>query len=449
MKRQIKVWGSRSFALVLVVLAAQYWGIPLYNQTFHKKQAEVFVPTTKANEGKFTVSFHEIGTLEAEKSVPINTPTEGKIVKLISEGTIVSTGQLLFELDTTELQRKVRDQQLAYKNALVDVDRAVDEKLLLIESNKTEINKQKKQYDFNVAERDRAKEELDKQERLAKEQLVPGSRVDAAALALRTKELEVEKGAMDLELKKKEIESKEKQKDAEVDKVKFAAMIAKSNLEEVENRVMKAQVTAPASGMVVINGRWDGGEHRKFMEGDSVWPGQTIGQLPDLSSMLVKVNVGEADAPKVKVGLPALIRLDAVPKKVFHGSISEISKLAVEDDWRSGTPGKKNFVVTIDVVEADPAVLKPGMTADVEFIQDTIEKAVYLPIEAVTEIKGKTYVFMKQGKKWERVLVKVGRRNDNFVIIEKGVKKGDVVALRDPTRPLDEQEAGANKSGSE
>ena len=142
-----------------------------------------------------------------------------------------------------------------------------------------------------------------------------------------------------------------------------------------------------------------------------------------------------------------LIRLEAVPDKVFHGTVDDISSLATEGRWyESGTtPGRKNFEVTIKVKESDPKTLKPGMTADVEFICDTVKDAVYVPLEAVIERGGKTYVFVKDGARYRRTVVETGKPNDTFVCIKKGLRNGQLVALRDPTRPLDEQEAGAAK----
>ncbi len=259
------------------------------------------------------------------------------------------------------------------------------------------------------------------------------------------------KGELDLALKQKEVASKETQKQADVAKVQFAANIAKSNLEEVQSRVKKAIIVAPAPGMVVTSKFWDGNASRSFTEGDTVWPGRNIIQLPDLSSMLVKVNVGESDAPKVTVGMQVLIRLEAVPKVVFHGTVKEISKLATEDNWweNGRTPGKKNFDVTVSIKEVNPKVLKPGMTADAEFIQTTIKDGVYVPIEAVTERNSKTYVIVKSGKQYNRLRVVTGMRNDDFVIITKGLIKGQVLALRDPSLPADAQESISNNNPEE
>jgi multidrug efflux pump subunit AcrA (membrane-fusion protein) len=45
----------------------------------------------------------------------------------------------------------------------------------------------------------------------------------------------------------------------------------------------------------------------------------------------------------------------------------------------------------VAVKESDPKVVKPGMTADVEFICDTVSNTIYVPLESVNERNGKTY----------------------------------------------------------
>ena len=260
----------------------------------------------------------------------------------------------------------------------------------------------------------------------------------------------VAKGGAQLELKKKEIESKEKQKEAEIRNVQFRADMAKSTLDQTKSRMSSAVIKAPAAGLVVIAKDWTPDGRRKLQEGDSVRPQQTICTLPDLSTMLVKVQVGEADAPKMRLDMPVLIRLEAVPEKTFHGSVKDISSLATEaSPWEGGTPGKKNFEVTINVKEKDPKIIKPGMTANAEFICDRIERAVYAPLESIVERNGKTYVFVKDGGRYNRTQVNTGKQNDNFICINKGLQKGQVIALRDPTRELEAQEAGASAPAPE
>lgn len=435
-----------------MIFAAHYWGMPLYKQHFTAKKAEVFVPTTAAKSGEFVVSFHEIGNLDAAKSVMVITKTGGKVIKLIKEGTVVKTGDELAILDTSDLVREIRNQQLAVKNAEADVERAKEELRMLELSNKTELAKQNAEYDYNVNELDLAKAELAKKKRLAEKKLVPQDQVDQAEGQVRSKQLAVDKGDADLKLKEKECASKVEQKKADVGKVEYAANIAKSNLEETQENLQSGVITAPADGMVVLVRQWMGDSVRALQEGDGVRPRMGIFKLPDLSTMQVKVNVGESDAPKVKIGMPALIRMEAVPNRIFHGTIIEISSLATEGNiWNNpnATPGRKNFEVTISVKEVDPKALKPGMTADAEFICEKVKNALSIPLETVIEKNGKTFVYVKDGKRWKKTQIVTGKYNDNFIIVKKGLIKGQTIALRDPTRSLDLQESGTSGPGKD
>ncbi|MHB9036236.1 MAG: efflux RND transporter periplasmic adaptor subunit [Armatimonadota bacterium] len=450
MKRQIKLWGSRTFMLIALAFAAQHWGMPLYKQYLTPKKTEAFVPTTKVKAGKFVISFHEIGTLEAENSVPVASEVNGKIIFLAPEGKFVAPGEKLVQLDTMDIEREAKTQELNYQNSLADVKRVNSELDILVKSNETEVAQQQAELDFNKTEKERADEQLKKKQRLAGDKLIPRDQVDQAEIELRSKKLAVAKGEMALELKQKEVKNKQTQKEAEVRNKEFSANMAKSNLEEVRRRITKAIITAPAAGMVVTSKDWTPDGRRKLQEGDNVRPQQTICQLPDLSSMQVKVQVGESDAPKLRIGMQVLIKLEAVPDKTFHGTVKDISSLAVESNpWEGDTPGRKNFEVVIAVKESNPKVLKPGMSADAEFICDSKQSAIFVPMESVSEHNGKTYVFVKQGKRFVRTAVKTGKHNDNYICIAKGPKVGAIVALRDPSKPLDQQEAGAKGSGSE
>ncbi|MHB1458684.1 MAG: efflux RND transporter periplasmic adaptor subunit [Armatimonadota bacterium] len=449
MKEQIKVWATRVITLVIIVAVVYKWGIPIYKQYFVKKETVVFIPTATAKEGQFTVSFHEIGTLDAKNSTPVISGINGKVITLVEEGKVVKAGDRIAELDTTDLERDLRTQKLNYENTQADVKRVQAELELLKEQNKTDVKQSETTLEFNKAELARAKERRDKKVALAKEKLVAGSEVDQAELEVRSKELEVQTGEMALSLKTKEVQAKESQKNADVSNKVFVSSMAKFNLDDVERRMKKAVITAPAGGMVVLTKVWDGGSgQRSLKEGDNVNPQQTICQLPDLNNMLVKVQVGESDAPKVLLGMPTLIKLEAVPKRLFHGVVEDIASLATQGDPFSGSggpPGRKNFTVTIALKETDPRILKPGMTADVEFIEKTISNSIFVPIESVIEKAGKTYIYKKRGNEYDRILVVTGTHNDNFICITKGIKKGDVIALRDPNRVAEEEAADAGK----
>ncbi|MDO8684128.1 MAG: HlyD family efflux transporter periplasmic adaptor subunit [Armatimonadota bacterium] len=448
MRRHIQIWGTRFLSMALIVFAAQHWGTPLYKQYFTPKKAEAYVPTTTAKEGKFVVSFHEIGTLQAENTVAVSSEISGKIISIVSEGSTVKPGDKLVELDTTEIDRDISERMLSYRNALRELERQKGELELLKERNKTEVAQAEKQLEFDKSELARSQELYNKKKSLAEEKLLSQSEVDQAGLDVRTKQLGIEKNQMALDLKKEEVKSKEKQQQSEVDKAAFAADMAKSSLDQMHARAKHAVITASTNGMVVLGKNWrSGAGFQAFKVGDMIERRQMVCELPDLASMQVKVNLGESDTPKIHLELPVIIHLDAIPNKIFHGTVKNISSLATEKmPWETGaTPGKKNFEIVIAVEEIDPKSLKPGMTADVEFICDTVGRSVYVPIDVVNERDGKTFVFVKRGKRFERIQVKTGKENDNFICVTKGLSKGQIIALRDPALSTDEQ----NPAGSE
>lgn len=439
MKRYIQIWGTRLVLVAIIFLASQRWGLPLYKHYFTPKKTVTFVPTTTVRHGDLLVSFQEVGTLRAERSTSVISEISGKIISIAPEGTAIKAGDTLVELDTTDIDRDVREKQLAYESALTDVTRAKAELEMLKEANATELAKAQAQADFDKAELERAKTECEKKKRLADEKLIPRTEAEQAELTVRAKDLAVKKGDLDLRLKIKENESLEKRKEREVGKVIFASSLAKSALEEMQGRRNKATIIAPASGMLVVGTFYRDGV-QKYKIGDMIERRQQVCELPDLTSMQVKVNVGEADAPKVRVDQQVLVRLDAVPDRVFHGRVLSISPLATEGRWwESGsTPGRKNFDVLVALKESDPKKVKPGMTANVEFISDIVKNATYVPLECVQEREGKTFCYVKNGTRYVRRSVQVGKRNDNFVAITKGLARTDIVALRDPTKAADE-----------
>lgn len=439
MKSILKTWLPRLLILAVLVFAAFRWGVPLYNKYMTQEVTEIYIPTSAAKSGEFIDSFHEMGTVQAERSVFLTSPINGKIITLVDDGVVVPEDAVIARLDVTELETQARSQELNYENTKADVDRVNTELEMLKDSNQTDLAQSQADLDFAKTEVDRAQTNLEKKKRLAADKLIPTSDIEDAEFQLKSKQLDVKKREMNLELKKREIESKEAQKQADIRNVSFRSRMAQMNYDEAVKKVDNAILRAPAGGLVVLSTTWTSDGRRKIQTGDSLNPRQSVCEIPDLSSMEVKVGVGEADAPKIILGMRTRIRLEAVPNKTYTGSVKDISSLATEG--RPGdpgaTPGKKTFEVTIKVDQVDPKTLKPGMTADVEFISHQIASAVYVPIESVFEREGNTWVFVKKDGGYVRTKVKTGIQNDSNVVITSGISPGQVVSLIDPTTTIE------------
>ena len=71
-----------------------------------------------------------------------------------------------------------------------------------------------------------------------------------------------------------------------------------------------------------------------------------------------------------------------------------------------------------------------------------------MPQESVFEKAGKKIVYLKNGSGFDEQNVETGEKSENYVVITKGIKNNDVVALMDPNAKLDEIDNQSDKSKS-
>jgi HlyD family secretion protein len=75
---------------------------------------------------------------------------------------------------------------------------------------------------------------------------------------------------------------------------------------------------------------------------------------------------------------------------------------------------------------------KPGMSAKVEILVNTISDCIYIPLQAVTSDRNQQVCYIPEGSKPERRVIETGEFNDNFIAVTKGLREGERVLLRLP-----------------
>ena len=138
---------------------------------------------------------------------------------------------------------------------------------------------------------------------------------------------------------------------------------------------------APRGGIVHIlpNNRAQGsfGTARPpFQEGDTVWTGAAIAEIPDLESLRVEFRVDEVDRGRVEEGQETRIRIDAVPDALLSGAVSWLSPIATLVFNR--LPPEKNFPAHSGIDDIDDR-LRPGMSATVEIVVQRISDVLVIP----------------------------------------------------------------------
>jgi multidrug efflux pump subunit AcrA (membrane-fusion protein) len=203
------------------------------------------------------------------------------------------------------------------------------------------------------------------------------------------------------------------------------------------------EVRAPHDGILVLKREWRGTPK----VGDTVWKGQPLAEIPRMDAMEAEVYVLEADAGGLAVGLTAEVTVESRPDLRFPGKVAKVDALAKP---RVSWVPVQYFGVTLELSRTEPDVMKPGQRVRAKLVLDARKDAISVPREAVLEKDGKKTVYRRRGWRFEPVEVVLGPSALGRVVIEKGLSRGDVVALSDPTRPAGEPSpAGGERAREE
>ena len=166
---------------------------------------------------------------------------------------------------------------------------------------------------------------------------------------------------------------------------------------------------APRAGEIV---------EKNVIEGQAVQAGTNLFLIADRSELWVDVAIFEQDAAAVQVGTPAIIIVDALPGRTFHGRVTFIYP---ELDEKTRT-----LTARVEVANAAGA-LRPGMYATAELARGG-RRAVSVPLTAVLPTGTKDLVFVNRGDgRFMPREVRVGARGDSLVEIVQGLKAGEEV----------------------
>lgn len=359
---------------VIVLVGAVAWGISRFTKNAGSEGSPQLM-TAFVDRGDFTEAVEASGAAKPVTSVVVNPEVGGTIETVnVAEGDTVQEGDVLLTVKNDELDKAIRDAEMGVRNAKLGVER--EETAYANAWN-----------DYNEwTEPD----EEGKSER-------KGS-IDAVNAA----ELNVQEAYNSLS-------------DAQE-----AYSIAVANAE-------KRTVRAPKGGSVVAMNAQVGAST------DSAANAGGLIQIADLTQMTVKVQVNEVDISKVSVGQMAKVTFSALPGVELDAQVTRIATVAGSDEDSSGHGGG---VVTYDVsllIPQPAAELKPGMTANVQIMLQSVPDTLMVPLSCVAmDEAGGSYVMVVTDYETgaaERRSVSVRASNQTTAAIEGDVDEGDRVLL--------------------
>lgn len=377
---------------VIVLVGAVAWGISRFTGNAGGGDSPQLM-TTFVDRGDFTEAVEASGAAKPVTSVVVNPEVGGTIETVnVAEGDTVQEGDVLLTVKNDELDKAIRDAEMGVRNAKLGVER--EETAYANAWN-----------DYNEwTEPD----EEGKSER-------KGS-IDA----VNATELNVQEAYNSLS-------------DAQE-----AYSIAVANAE-------KRTVRAPKGGSVVAMNAQVGAST------DSAANAGGLIQIADLSQMTVKVQVNEVDISRVSVGQMAKVTFSALPGVELDAQVTRIATVAGSGEDSSGHGGG---VVTYDVsllIPQPAAELKPGMTANVQIMLQSVPDTLMVPSSCVAmDEAGGSYVMVVTDYETgavERRSVTVRASDQTTSAIEGDVNEGDEVLL-DPYSAPDPDMGTNDGSGS-
>ncbi|MHC4616744.1 MAG: efflux RND transporter periplasmic adaptor subunit [Planctomycetota bacterium] len=483
---------KRPFVVVVVVVAmvaagigASRFGWPYNNNGSPSNHA-----TFAVKRGPLRISVTESGTIKAREQVILKSEVEGRtsILWLIPEGTRVKQGELLVELDGSQLVDNRIDQQIIVQNAeaafigarenLAVVDNQAQSDIDLAELTLKFAEQDLKKYlegeypnqlreaqsQITLAEEElkRAEEKLKWSRKLSEEKYISQTELQADELAAKKATFDVELAKNNLDLLEKytyqrdldQLESDVRQARMALERTrrKAKADVAQADadlkakesefdrqqdkLKKLEEQITKTKVYAPADGLVIYATSARSGGWRSSREpmdvGQDVLERQELIYLPTAASAKAEVDVHESSLKKVQLGLPAIVTVDALPGKTFFGSVARIAPLPdAASIWLN--PDLKVYNTEI-YLDANDSSLRTGMSCKAEIIVEQYENELYIPVQAVLRVGGETTAYVVNGQTLEPRRVEIGMDNNRMVRIINGLDEGEVVLLTPPLK---------------
>jgi HlyD family secretion protein len=388
------------------------------------------VATFEVEPGPFVREVEARGKLEAVKATPIIVPPESgraqKVAFLARDGARLKAGDTVVEFDPYDARREEADGKADLTAARARIEKA-----------ESEGGKNERSLSLD---RDVAREELARAEtfELTDEELYSRHQIIESKL---DKELFTAK----VDVADKKLDETGKLSAADRALGEIDAGKARLKIEFAEKGLRSLRIAAPHDGLLVLERNWRG---EVTFVGDTLWPGQKIAELPDLSELEAHVFVLEADGAGLKPGLAARVAIEGQPGREHEAKVRRVEPLAKTRDYQSPV---KYFDVVLALARTEPETMKPGQKVRAVVRMDEAEDVLAIPRGAIFDKDGKRVVYRREGGGFTPVEVTIGRQSISRAVVDTGLRAGDRIALRDPTEKASQvfapEGGGAGEAG--
>ena len=358
----MKAWKKIAIGVGVAVLLAIIVGF-----TVHQSSKNVAtVQTGKVQRQDLATVVSASGEIKPKTYVNVGANAFGKITHLyVKEGDHVKRGQLLAQLENVQSSADVNANQASLQAAETD---AVASDAAL-KTSQADLQRAQADYDRNKLDWERAQS-------LFKDGLIARSDFDSRRNAWATADAGLTQAT-----------ARVAQAKAQNDSAGRHIAQAKATLTHYTDLLQKTTYPAPFDGVIT---------NLPVREGETVVigiqnaQGSTLMTIADMSVITAEVKVDETDIVNVKLGQTADVTIDAIPKKIFHGKVTEIGNNAIvrssglsTSQQTTASEEAKDFKVVVTLSDA-PQDLRPGLSTTAKVTTATRSNALSIPIQALT-----------------------------------------------------------------
>jgi HlyD family secretion protein len=326
----------------------------------------VTVQTGKVQREDLATVVSASGEVKPKTYVNIGANAFGRITHLyVKEGNQVKKGQLLAQLENVQSTADVSANEASLQAAETD-SLAADAGL---KTSQADLLRAQADYDRNKLDWERAQS-------LFKDGLIAKSDFDSRRNAWAT----ADSGLV-------QAQSRVNQAKAQNDSAAKHVTQARATLTHYTDLLQKTTYLAPFDGVIT---------NLPVREGETVVVGiqnalgSTLMTIADMSVITAEVKVDETDIVNVTIGQPAEVSIDAIPRKTFHGTVSEIGDNAIvrssgvsTSQSTTASEEAKDFKVVVTLLDP-PNDLRPGLSTTAKITTATRSSALAIPIQALT-----------------------------------------------------------------
>ncbi len=326
----------------------------------------VTVQTGKVQRQDLSSVVSASGEIRPKTYVNIGANAFGKITHLlVKEGDHVKKGQLLAQLENVQSSADVNANQASLQAAETDAV-AADAAL---KTSQADLLRAQADYDRNKLDWERA-------QNLFKDGLISKSDFDSRRNAWAT----ADSGLV-------QAQARVAQAKAQNDSADKHVAQNRATLVRFADVLQKATYAAPYDGVIT---------NLPVREGETVVmgiqnaPGSTLMTLADMSVITAEVKVDETDIVNVRLGQSAEVTIDAIPHKIFHGTVTEIGDNAIvrstgvaTSQQTSASEEAKDFKVVVTVSDP-PQDLRPGLSTTAKITTASRSSVLSIPIQALS-----------------------------------------------------------------